>query len=270
MQSLIRLPTGPYPRDSTTSGYSECTAILSGWSLLTAIIIGVLFSALCTAGEFTLTKQAITRIYQEHGKYAGQRVENWQELIRSSAGLSDLQKLRRVNNFFNALEFVNDIDHWGKKDYWATPLETLISNGGDCEDFSIAKYFTLLEMGIPAEKMRLTYVKALRLNQAHMVLTYFPSPEDDPLVLDNLDKKISPAATRNDLQPVYSFNGDGLWLAKKRLADSKQVGRADRLAPWREVIARISDELGQQAAPNHALKPDKSYTASNAGDVISR
>jgi predicted transglutaminase-like cysteine proteinase len=266
----MRMPTGPSPRDSTTSRPPEYTAIPLVWSLITAIIIGMFVSTLCTAGEFTLTKQAITRIYQEHGKYAGQRVENWQELIRSSAGLSDLQKLRRVNNFFNALEFVNDIDHWGKKDYWATPLETLISNGGDCEDFSIAKYFTLLEMGIPAEKMRLTYVMALRLNQAHMVLTYFPSPEDDPLVLDNLDKKISPAAMRDDLQPVYSFNGDGLWLAKKRLADSKQVGRADRLAPWREVIARISDELGQQATPNHAFKPVKSYTASNAGDAISR
>jgi predicted transglutaminase-like cysteine proteinase len=100
-------------------------------------------------------------------------------------------------------------------------------------------------MGIPAKKMRLTYVKALRLNQAHMVLTYFPSTDDDPLVLDNLDKEISPAALRDDLQPVYSFNGDGLWLAKKRLADSKPVGRADRLTPWREVIARISDELAQ-------------------------
>jgi predicted transglutaminase-like cysteine proteinase len=230
----------------------------------------MLVSTLCMAGEFTLTKQAIARIYQEHGEYAGQRVENWQELIRSSAGLSDLQKLRRVNDFFNALDFVSDIDHWGKKDYWATPLETLVSNGGDCEDFSIAKYFTLLEMGIPAEKMRLTYAKALRLNQAHMVLTFFPSPEDDPLVLDNLDKNISPAAMRDDLEPVYSFNGDGLWLAKKRLAESKQVGRADRLAPWREMIARISDELGQQTTPNHAFNPVKSYTASNAGDAITR
>ena len=270
-RSLIRMPAGTYSRNATSSRPTEYTAIPLRCSLIaTIIILGMLVSALCTAGEFTLTRQAINRIYQEHGEYAGQRVENWQALIRSSAGLSDLQKLRKVNDFFNSLEFVNDIDHWGKNDYWATPLETLISNGGDCEDFSIAKYFTLLEMGIPADKMRLTYVKALRLNQAHMVLTFFPLPEDDPLVLDNLDKKISPATMRDDLQPVYSFNGDGLWLAKKRLADSKQVGRADRLAPWREMIARISEELGQQASPAHAYDPVKSYTASNAGDAISR
>ena len=227
----------------------------------------MLVSTVCTAGEFNLTKQAIASIYQEEGEYAGRRVENWQALIRSGTDLSEMQKLRRVNDFFNALEFVNDIDHWGKKDYWATPLETLISNGGDCEDFSIAKYFTLLEMGIPAEKMRLTYVKALRLNQAHMVLTFFPSPEDDPLILDNLDKKIRPFSMRDDLQPVYSFNGDGLWIEKRRLADSRQVGQADRLAPWREMIARISNELGQQATPNHAFNPVTSYTATNAGPV---
>lgn len=244
-RSLTRIATRLCRRDSTHSSTAIQIAMPQCWFVVTAVIIGLLVSTLCTAGEFTLTQQAIARVGQEHGEYARQRIVYWQELIRSSAGLSDMQKLRRVNDFFNALDFVNDIDHWGKKDYWATPMETLISNGGDCEDFSIAKYFTLLEMGIPAEKMRLTYVKALRLNQAHMVLTYFPSADEDPLVLDNLDKVISPAAMRDDLQPVYSFNGDGLWLAKKRLADSKQVGKADRLAPWREVIARISDELAQ-------------------------
>jgi predicted transglutaminase-like cysteine proteinase len=245
MRSLIRPPTRPSPGDSPSPCHADYVATPAGWLIAATLIIGLLVSTLCTAGEFTLTRQAIARINQKYGEYARQRVMDWQELIRSGAGLSDIQKLRRVNDFFNALEFVNDIDHWGKTDYWATPLETLVSNGGDCEDFSIAKYFSLLEMGIPADKMRLTYVKALRLNQAHMVLTYFPSSDDDPLVLDNLNKEISPATMRDDLQPVYSFNGDGLWLAKARLADSTQVGHADRLAPWRDLIARIGDERGR-------------------------
>jgi predicted transglutaminase-like cysteine proteinase len=218
----------------------------SAWGVfVTAAILCLLANALCAAGEFTLTREAIAKIQREYGELARERVVRWQELIKSSAALPDREKLQRANDFFNELEFVNDIDHWGKKDYWATPLETLVSNGGDCEDFAIAKYFTLREMGIPDEKMRLAYVKALRLNQAHMVLTYLPSPHEDPLVLDNLEKKISPAAARNDLLPVYSFNGNGLWLAKARLADGKEVGSADRLAPWRDVIARISNELAQ-------------------------
>jgi predicted transglutaminase-like cysteine proteinase len=236
MRSLIRI-AGSHP--------ARCTVKRARWPIIPLIFTALLVHHTGMAGEFTLSRQAIVKIGQEYGEYARQRVAYWQELIRTGPGLSDMEKLRRVNDFFNALQFISDIDHWGKSDYWATPLETLVSNGGDCEDFSIAKYFTLIEMGIPAEKMRLTYVKALRLNQAHMVLTYFPSPDVDPLVLDNLDKEIKSAAQRDDLLPVYSFNGDGLWLAKKRLTDSKQIGRADRLAPWRELIARIGDELAR-------------------------
>jgi predicted transglutaminase-like cysteine proteinase len=203
----------------------------------------ILSVTLGQAGEFSLTNEAIAKITEEHGKYAGRRVKTWQDLINSGIYLSDAEKLEKVNQFFNRLKFVNDIDHWGKEDYWATPLQTLVTNGGDCEDFSIAKYFTLREMGVSDELMRLTYVKALELNQAHMVLTYYPSQETEPLILDNLVDEIKPSDERDDLLPVYSFNGDGLWLAKSRLGEAKHVGRADRLGPWRDVIARINDEL---------------------------
>jgi predicted transglutaminase-like cysteine proteinase len=214
-------------------------------SRLSVILTTVLVNLVCIipphAGEFTLSKQVLANIEQEYGDYARRRVSFWKELITGNRHIDEREKLRLVNDFFNQLAFVNDIDHWGLEDYWATPLQMLASNGGDCEDFSIAKYFTLREMGIPAERMRLTYVKAVELNQAHMVLTYFASPESDPLVLDNLDTEIRPASDRKDLLPVYSFNGNGLWLAKSR-GNDQRIGHADRLSRWKEVIARISDE----------------------------
>ena len=123
----------------------------------------------------------------------------------------------------------------------ATPLQMISSNGGDCEDYSIAKYFTLRKMGIPEERMRLTYVKALQLDQAHMVLTYFPTPDSEPLILDNLVTDIRLSSERTDLLAVYSFNGNGLWLAKKKGADER-VGHSGRLSRWQEVIARINNE----------------------------
>ncbi|MEN8108532.1 MAG: transglutaminase-like cysteine peptidase [Pseudomonadota bacterium] len=231
------------------SAYSRSTAAatehegLAWWQLLAAAVcIYLLGSIPGIGGEFTLNKQAIAKIQLEHGEYARRRVVFWQKLMRSGLRLSDTDKLQRVNSFFNELEFVNDDKHWGEHDYWATPLQTLTTNGGDCEDFSIAKYFTLIEMGIPADQLRLTYVKALQLNQAHMVLTYFPSPDAEPLVLDNLDTEIKTASKREDLLPVYSFNGDGLWLAKSRTGNDKHVGKASRLGPWRDVIARINSE----------------------------
>ncbi|MBS98591.1 MAG: sulfate adenylyltransferase [Oceanospirillaceae bacterium] len=154
------------------------------------------------------------------------------------ADAPETEKLERVNAFFNQVRFLDDIDHWRQEDYWATPVEFLISNGGDCEDFSIAKYYTLKELGVDVSKMSLAYVKALELNQAHMVLTYYPSEDAVPLVLDNLIGEIKTADQRPDLLHVYTFNGDNLWLTK-RGRRSQLVGNADRLKPWVQVQSRI-------------------------------
>jgi len=219
-------------------------------SLLFCILLAGMMYLACTSPcrgeEYTISRQSLGLIRQEYGERALQRIRLWQDMIQSSSDLDDLQKLEKTNAFFNKVKFVSDLDHWGKEDYWATPVQMLASNGGDCEDFSIAKYFTLREMGIPADRMRLTYVKALDLNQAHMVLTYYSAPDSDPLVLDNLVTDIRTSSSRTDLLPVYSFNGNGLWLVKSRGMD-QHVGDPDRLSRWKEVIARISDE--QLAVP---------------------
>jgi len=210
-------------------------------TLLITVMVCLVCSSMPRAGEFALSKELLTGIEHQYGYDARQRVLVWNELIIANRHLEEIDKLKKVNEFFNKLDFVNDIDHWGKEDYWATPLQMLTSNGGDCEDFSIAKYFTLREMGVPADRMRLTYVKALELNQAHMVLTYYSSPDAEPLILDNLVAEILPSSKRDDLLPVYSFNGNGLWLAKSRGTDQR-IGHSSRLSRWKEVIAKISDE----------------------------
>ncbi|MFB9888076.1 transglutaminase-like cysteine peptidase [Balneatrix alpica] len=185
----------------------------------------------------------LQRLESQFGLPARKRVESWENLMvdPNLKQASDQEKLKRVNNFFNQNRFLDDITVWGQQDYWATPLEFLSRNAGDCEDYSIAKYLTLLELGIPESKMRLMYVKALKLNQAHMVLLYYPSANAVPLVLDNLIPDIRPANTRNDLLPVYSFNGSGLWINKKNSAQ-KVSNSADRIGPWRDLERRLRDE----------------------------
>ncbi len=209
-----------------------------------ALIAGLLSLAgisRLAAGDFSPSTEVLRQVELDYGLYARRRVVTWYQLIGDYQDALPEDKLELVNNFFNQLAFVNDSELWGQEDYWATPLQMLSSNGGDCEDFSIAKYFTLRKMGIPEERMRLTYVKALQLDQAHMVLTYFPSPDAEPLVLDNLVNEIRTSSERTDLLPVYSFNGNGLWLAKRKGTDER-VGRSARLSRWQEVIARINDE----------------------------
>ena len=195
-----------------------------------------------TGNRFQLSETTIDQAVIKYGPDARKRLTAWVDLLDSNTPHTELEKLEQVNSFVNRLPFVDDNSHWQRKDYWSTPIEFLASNGGDCEDFTIAKYISLRLLGIADEKMSLTYVKSITLNQAHMVLTYYQSPGAVPLVLDNLTNAILPADQRKDLLPIYSFNGTGLWLAKQR-GKGKQVGGSDRLGKWRQLLQRMPEEL---------------------------
>lgn len=177
-------------------------------------------------------------IEERFGTDAKTRLEDWEDLANQDLNLNDLDKLKVVNAFFNQAKFISDQEHWGKEDYWATPVELLATNAGDCEDYSIAKYFTLKEMGFPIDQLKITYVKALQLNQAHMVLAYYPTPQSVPLILDNLIAEILPATERHDLLPVYSFNAEGIWLSKFKGQTNKRISGPDKLDNWLDMMSR--------------------------------
>lgn len=190
--------------------------------------------------DFGLILQKAEQRYGNLGLAKG-RIEAWDDLINSNLGKSESELLQTTNRFFNRqLRFVDDSQNWRQNDYWASPIEALVKGAGDCEDYAIAKYFTLRRLGVPSEKLRITYVKALRYNQAHMVLTYYATPSAMPLVLDNLISEIRPASQRKDLLPVYAFNAEGLYLpgaaGGKRASDSKKLSR------WQDLLKKMKSE----------------------------
>ncbi|MDY7562439.1 transglutaminase-like cysteine peptidase [Pseudomonas sp. CCC3.2] len=179
------------------------------------------------------------------GRY---RIDAWQRLLSTEKQASEKEKLEVVNQFFNhQIRYVEDIDNWHQVDYWATPIESLWKGAGDCEDYAIAKYFSLRRLGVSNDKLLITYVKALRLNRAHMVLTYYSSPNAEPLVLDSLINEIKPASQRIDLLPVYAFNAEGLWLPGVK--GNKRVGDTKRLSRWQDVLRKMHAE-GFPAEPD--------------------
>jgi predicted transglutaminase-like cysteine proteinase len=203
-------------------------------------VLALLLSASAIALTDKESKQ-INTIMQFYGERAGKRVTAWRNIINDNASQDIDTKLQEVNNFFNQLIFIDDIKLWGKEDFWATPLEFLGVGAGDCEDFSIAKYFSLRELGVADNKLRLVYVKALKLNQFHMVVAYYPTPSSVPLLLDNLDGDIKPATKRPDLLPIYSFNASKLWLMKQK-GQGQLAGKASRLSLWNDLRQR-SDRI---------------------------
>lgn len=194
-----------------------------------------------TKEDFHLDRDVLRQAEEKYGVDAADRLLRWETLIQDDDSAGDTEKLQKVNAFFNeTVRFVDDIDLYGVKDYWATPLEVLVRQAGDCEDFAIAKFFTLKALGVSEQKLNIAYVKALQYNMMHMVLTYYSHPGAEPLVLDNLVDQIHPASRRTDLMPIFSFNGTGLWLAKER-GKGKYTGRSSRLKAWGGLLQRMAD-----------------------------
>lgn len=192
--------------------------------------------------------QLLATFSQRWGTVGLPRFNAWRELVASGAGSSDLERLKKVNEFFNrTIAFGDDATIWGQEDYWATPLETLGRGAGDCEDFVIAKYYTLQLVGVSGDKLRLTYVRArtgtstATPTQAHMVLAYYAQPDDEPLVLDNLVGDVRPASRRPDLSPVFSFNSQGIFAGTSGKEIAPAVG-SGRLSRWEDLLKRVRAE----------------------------
>ena len=182
-----------------------------------------------------------TRMLQGYGASGAERLHHWQLLINDIKNKTDQEKIIQVNQFLNTkIHFQDDRILWKNIDYWATPLETLGKGAGDCEDYTIAKYFSLLHAGVAVERLRFIYVKAQigdansNLFQAHMVLGYYETDDSIPYILDNLVSNVELASRRPDLKPVFSFNSGGIWVGN-------QQSKADptaRLSRWRDLLQR--------------------------------
>ena len=239
--SCARLPGVNLSRFLAAVGDAADAARAAAW--LRAALLRLLAALALVA----LSVQAVDpdRILKSAQKYGPKAVANalaLQQVMASVTGRDDAAKIKAVNDFYNQrLAYVEDIDNWGQVDYWASPLESLGKGAGDCEDYAIGKYFTLTSLGVPHARLRMVYVRASIAGApngfvAHMVLAYYPTPESEPLVLDNLQPGIRPAGERPDLSPVFSFNAEGLWQGVGSIRANGDP--MTRLSKWREVVAR--------------------------------
>jgi len=219
-----------------------------------AAVLSVLFLAvLLLAVTLAQTRQAQTLLpdaprllqtaSQRYGAQSSKKIQAWLDMLARSRNLNEAAQIKAVNDFWNqAVYGAEDIDVWNQTDYWATPLESLGRGRGDCEDYVIGKYFSLVALGVPAGKLRFIYVKASMggpgsgIQVAHMVLGYYATPNAVPLVLDNLYTGIESATNRRDLSPVFSFNASGVYVEGKQSTPVERIGR------WNDLLLRMKRE----------------------------
>ena len=210
-----------------------------GWALA---LLGLL---VVPAVQAAWDPDRLLHLAGRHSAQASQLSQMLNDLIYQVSRQDDETRLQAINQFFNRrIVFREDIETWGQIDYWASPLELLEKGQGDCEDYAIAKYFSLIASGVPMTRLRLVYVKAIyggqsTVQQAHMVLAYYPSSGADPLILDNLIGDIRLATKRPDLIPVFSFNSEGLWQGTQGPGAGDAVARLSR---WRDVLVKAKDQ----------------------------
>lgn len=160
----------------------------------------------------------LARQVEEQGLYEGPctarrfnrcHLQEWRGLLRAQAGRPPAEQLAAINEFMNRAPYITDPVNYGVPDYWATPIQ-FFSKDGDCEDYAIAKYFTLRELGLPHDQMRIVVVDDMNLKIPHAILVVYL--EGRALILDNQIPTVVAADRIRHYRPIYSINEEGWWL----------------------------------------------------------
>jgi len=113
-----------------------------------------------------------------------------------------------VNRAVNmAIRPASDWSQYGVADFWASPLQTLGSGAGDCEDYAIVKYVVLRELGITADDLRLIIVQDEKRETGHAVVAV--RHEQRWLILDNRTMAILDAEDVHDYRPLFALDQHG-------------------------------------------------------------
>lgn len=136
-------------------------------------------------------------------------ITKWRIFLKKIADKPPRQQMELVNQYLNKWLYVIDPINYQRKDYWATPKQFLNRNG-DCEDYAIAKFASLVHLGFDKEQMRIVVLQDLNLKVAHAVLVVYVDGE--ALVLDNQISKVVNADRIKHYKPIFSINEDAWWL----------------------------------------------------------
>jgi predicted transglutaminase-like cysteine proteinase len=133
---------------------------------------------------------------------------SWQKIMRAARGVPAFEQLKMVNSYFNRWPYSLDMDVYGQSEYWANPPEFL-KLSGDCEDYSITKYFALKHLGVASDRLRIVILQDTIRGIGHAVLAV--KQGDQTFVLDNQSDLVLPQERYEHYQPQYSVNEKFRW-----------------------------------------------------------
>ena len=136
----------------------------------------------------------------------------WSSIVRQARAIKDpKQRMAFIHRFvISHIQYAEDIDVYGTRDYWATPAETLARRRGDCEDFAILELMLLKETGIPAADIYLTVGADLVARRDHALLSVLIG--NSMWVLDQRASAPFLTTSMTDFRPILTMRGAQIWL----------------------------------------------------------
>ncbi|MGF1594630.1 MAG: transglutaminase-like cysteine peptidase [Kiloniellaceae bacterium] len=135
-------------------------------------------------------------------------LKSWREAAEATKGKPELEVLKTVNGYFNRWPYKVDLEVYGVSEFWATPME-FMKRSGDCEDYAIAKFFLLRDLGYRNDQLRIVILMDRIRRIGHAVLAVYAL--GDILILDSLTDLIFSHKKYQHYQPQYSMNETTRW-----------------------------------------------------------
>jgi len=203
------------------------------------IFILTFFILHVVASEFYINPYYLKKVEKNSIRY--NILKDYERFLNSIKDKSRETKIQMVNFYINQIVSKYDANNYNADEYWATPFEFFSNIGGDCEDYVIAKMYTLKKLGISSKDMYMNVVKERFIGGDHMVLNLHVDKKSPQIVLDNLSTKVLSIDKRVDLKSVFMFNKYGFYILEN-FKDLKQIKKINLLA-YKDFKERDKHEL---------------------------
>jgi predicted transglutaminase-like cysteine proteinase len=130
-------------------------------------------------------------------------------MMQAARQLSPSARLQAVNRFFNRIPYRSDSAANGGSERWATPIEFLRENAGDCEDYAIGKFFSLRLLGFADRDLRIVAVFDRVQRAGHAILSV--TLDGRRHILDSRTDRIYADSPVIDFTPTISMNETDHW-----------------------------------------------------------
>lgn len=142
------------------------------------------------------------------GAYMPCKLKPWKHFLSTLQNKDRISQIRAVNEYANEHPYITDPANWQQDDYWAAIRQFLIKDG-DCEDYAIAKFFSLKALGFRNDEMRIVVLKDMNLKVMHAILVVFEGGKT--WALDNQIKQVVETNRIYHYVPFYSINETHWW-----------------------------------------------------------